>query len=93
MACRQAGYTSLLAAYALLQNADGAWPVPNEASFKAAAAHADWNKAKFYEILTNEPGKDSWPITGATFILMHKIQDNGASCRSVEVLRVEVLKR
>jgi len=64
--------------YAMLQNADGAWPVPNEASFKAAAGHADWHKAKFYEILTNEPGKDSWPITGATFILMHKVQDKPA---------------
>lgn len=71
--------------YAMLQNADGAWPVPNEASFKAAAAHADWNKAKFYEILTNEPGKDSWPITGATFILMHKVQDKPA--QAVEVLK------
>jgi len=71
--------------YAMLQNADGAWPVPNEASFKAAAAHADWNKAKFYEILTNEPGKDSWPITGATFILMHKVQDKPA--QAAEVLK------
>ena len=69
--------------YAMLQNADGAWPVPNEASFKAAAAHADWSKAKFYEILTNEPGKDSWPITGATFILMHKMQDKPAQAAEV----------
>jgi len=71
--------------YAMLQNADGAWPVPNEASFKAAAGHADWHKAKFYEILTNEPGKDSWPITGATFILMHKVQDKPA--QAAEVLK------
>lgn len=71
--------------YAMLQNAEGAWPVPNEASFKAAAAHADWNKAKFYEILTNEPGKDSWPITGATFILMHNVQDKPA--QAAEVLK------
>ncbi|MBF0422510.1 MAG: phosphate ABC transporter substrate-binding protein PstS [Magnetococcales bacterium] len=61
--------------YALLQNADGAYPNPNDASFKAAAAHADWTQSAFYEILTNEPGKDSWPITGATFILVHKVQD------------------
>ncbi|MBF0154291.1 MAG: phosphate ABC transporter substrate-binding protein PstS [Magnetococcales bacterium] len=61
--------------YALLQNADGGYPEPNEASFKAAAAHADWTKSAFYEILTNEPGKESWPITGATFILMQKVQE------------------
>ena len=42
----------------------------------AAAANADWAKAPgFYLILTNQPGKDSWPISGATFILMHKKQD------------------
>jgi len=61
--------------YLLLQNADGNYPMPGNASFKAAAARADWTRSAFYEILTNEPGKDSWPITGATFILMHKVQD------------------
>lgn len=64
--------------YALLQNASGNYPVPNDTSFKAAAAYADWSKSAFFEILTNEPGKDSWPITGATFILMHKVQDKPA---------------
>ncbi|MBF0419139.1 MAG: phosphate ABC transporter substrate-binding protein PstS [Magnetococcales bacterium] len=61
--------------FALLQNADGDYPMPNDESFKAAASHADWSKSAFYEILTNEPGKDSWPITGATFILMQKAQE------------------
>jgi len=61
--------------YALLQNAAGSYPLPSDTTFKAAAAGADWNKSAFYEILTNEPGKDSWPITGATFILMQKVQD------------------
>jgi len=61
--------------YALLQNASGNYPTPNDVSFKAAAAYADWTKSAFYEILTNEPGKESWPITGATFILMHKVED------------------
>ncbi|CAK0741080.1 phosphate ABC transporter periplasmic binding protein [Gammaproteobacteria bacterium] len=61
--------------YLLLQNADGAYPIPGNASFKAAAARADWTKSAFYEILTNEPGNESWPITGATFILMQKIQN------------------
>lgn len=62
--------------FAQLQNRDGQFVSPNEESFKAAAAHADWEKAPgFYEILTDEPGKQSWPITGATFILVHKMQD------------------
>ena len=60
--------------YALLQNAAGSFAAPEDAGFKAAAAGADWSKT-FYQILTNQPGKDSWPITGATFILMHKSQD------------------
>ena len=43
------------------------------ASFQAAAANADWAKEPgFYQILTNQPGDASWPITAATFILMHK---------------------
>ncbi|MDO8933706.1 MAG: phosphate ABC transporter substrate-binding protein PstS [Rhodocyclaceae bacterium] len=71
--------------YTLLQNADGAFPVPGDVTFKAAAAHADWTKSAFYEILTNQPGKDSWPITGATFILMHKVQDKPA--QAAEVLK------
>ncbi len=62
-------------AYVMLQNREGAFVAPNEKSFQAAAAGADWKNAPgFYEILTNEPGKGSWPITGATFILMHKVQ-------------------
>ena len=55
--------------YASLQNRDGAWVKPDAKSFQAAAAHTDRAKAPgFHEILTNEPGKESWPITGATFI-------------------------
>ncbi|GKS85615.1 phosphate ABC transporter substrate-binding protein PstS [Acidovorax sp. SUPP1855] len=60
--------------YVQLQNADGAFVSPEDSAFKAAAAGADWAKS-FYQILTNQPGKDAWPITGATFILMHKTQD------------------
>ncbi len=71
--------------YTLLQNAAGNYPMPEDTSFKAAAAYADWTKSSFFEILTNEPGKDSWPITGATFILMHKVQDKPA--QGVEVLK------
>ena len=63
--------------FAQLQNSAGNFVAPNENSFKAAAAGADWSKS-FYQILTNQPGKDSWPITSATFILMHKSQDKPA---------------
>jgi phosphate transport system substrate-binding protein len=60
--------------FAQMQNTAGAYVSPNDAAFKAAAAGADWNKS-FYQILTNQPGKDAWPISGATFILMQKTQD------------------
>lgn len=69
--------------YALLKNSAGNFVVPDDSTFKAAAAHADWSKSAFYEILTDEPGKDSWPITGATFILMHKVQDKPAQAAEV----------
>jgi len=60
--------------FALLQNAAGQYPAPDDDAFKAAAAGADWSKS-FYQILSNQPGAKSWPITSATFILMHKEQD------------------
>ncbi len=63
--------------YVQLQNADGAFVSPEDDAFKAAAAGADWAKS-FYQILTNQPGKASWPITGATFIVMQKVQDKPA---------------
>ncbi len=70
--------------YTQLQNKDGVFVAPNEDNFKAAAANAEWDKAPgFYEILTDEPGKASWPITGATFILMHKSQANSAQAAQV----------
>jgi len=65
-------------AYTLLQNQAGVFVAPDDATFKAAAANADWNKT-FYQVLTGQPGKDSWPITAATFILMHKVQDKPAN--------------
>ncbi|RYE37533.1 MAG: phosphate ABC transporter substrate-binding protein PstS, partial [Hyphomicrobiales bacterium] len=60
--------------YTQLQNSAGTYVSPDEGTFKAAAAGADWAKS-FYQILTNQPGKDAWPITSATFILMQKTQD------------------
>ena len=64
--------------YAILQNAAGNFVKPEDDSFKAAAAGADWSKS-FYQILTNQAGKEAWPITGATFILMHLKQDKPAN--------------
>lgn len=70
--------------YAQLQNRDGEFVVPSDATFKAAAAGADWKNAPgFGLVLTNQPGKSSWPITGASFILMHKKQDNANKAREV----------
>jgi len=68
--------------YALLQNASGKFASPDDTAFKAAAAGADWSKS-FYQILTNQPGDGAWPITGATFILMHKSQDKPAQAGTV----------
>ena len=57
-----------------MQNAQGAFVSPDDLTFKAAAASADWSKS-YYQILTNQAGKTAWPISGATFILMQKSQD------------------
>ena len=70
--------------YTLLQNKEGVFVAPNDKTFQSAAAGADWKNAPgFYEILTDEPGKNSWPITGATFILMHKAQADGEKAKEV----------
>lgn len=71
-------------AYAQMQNRDGAWVLPDDKTFQAAAAYADWAHADaFYEVLTNEPGKNSWPITGATFVLLQKKADKVAETKDV----------
>ncbi len=70
--------------FAILQNAAGSFVKPEDDAFKAAAAGADWNKS-FYQILTNSSGKEAWPISGATFILMHAKQDKPAN--GTEVLK------
>lgn len=70
--------------FAAIQNKEGQFVQPSEESFKAAAAQADWKNAPgFYEILTDEAGKATWPISGATFILMHKKQDKPANAAEV----------
>jgi phosphate transport system substrate-binding protein len=73
-------------ATARMVNREGAAVGPNDDSFKAAAAGADWAKAPGMALLlTDQPGKASWPMTGATFILMHKVQDKPENAK--EVLR------
>ncbi|HVL75256.1 MAG TPA: phosphate ABC transporter substrate-binding protein PstS [Noviherbaspirillum sp.] len=72
--------------HAQMQNRAGEFVQPEDASFQAAAAGADWAKTPgFAIVLTDQPGKGAWPITGASFILMHKVQQNPA--RGQEVLK------
>ena len=60
-----------------LKNAAGDFVQPNAKSFASAAASANWATAKdYYLVITNAPGKESWPIAGTTFVLMQKIQAN-----------------
>ncbi len=61
--------------FAQLKNRDGNFVEPGEDSFKAAASGAEWSKTPGYNVvLTNQAGKGSWPITGASFILIYKQQ-------------------
>ena len=71
-------------AYSLLQNRDGNYVAPTSTTFQAAAANADWEKAEgFYLVLTDQPGAESWPITGASFILVYKEQANAETAKEV----------
>ena len=67
--------------YTQMKNKDGNFVAPNDVAFKAAAAGADWNKT-FYQITTEQPGKDAWPLTNPTYILMYKAQDKPDSAAS-----------
>ena len=68
----------------MLKNRDGNFVKPQARNFQAAAAFADWaNAPGFYQILTEQPGKESWPITGATFILVHKAQKDPKTAKQV----------
>ena len=68
-----------------LQNKDGAWVKPSIDSFSAATASADWEGSlpSMYLILVNQPGADSWPITGASFILVQKEQADAARAKTM----------
>jgi phosphate transport system substrate-binding protein len=69
---------------AKMVNANGGVVAPSERTFKAAAAGADWAKAPgMYLVLTDQRGADSWPMTGASFILMHKRQETPESAKEV----------
>ncbi len=70
--------------YTQLKNRDGQFVAPDDDNFKAAAAGADWAKTPgFAVVLTDQAGKISWPITGASFILMHKVQADAAKGKEV----------
>ncbi|MDN7676434.1 phosphate ABC transporter substrate-binding protein PstS [Burkholderia oklahomensis] len=70
--------------YTDLKNSTGNVVEPKTETFKAAAAGANWSKS-FYQILTNQPGKEAWPVVGATFVLLHVKQDKPA--QGAETLR------
>lgn len=70
----------------LVANKAGKYPAPGDASFRAAAANADWSAAPGFGIgLTNQAGDEAWPITAVTFILIHKAPANPE--RTAEALK------
>jgi len=70
--------------HAQMQNRAGQFVQPDEDTFAAAAANARWDKAPgFYELLTDQPGAKSWPMTAASFILLHKVPPDLAKTTAV----------
>jgi phosphate transport system substrate-binding protein len=70
--------------YALLQNRDGRFAAPTIKTFQAAAASADWKNAPgYYLVLTDQAGQESWPITGASFILIYKEQAQASRAKAM----------
>jgi phosphate transport system substrate-binding protein len=70
--------------YVLLENKNGKFVKPTIESFQSAAANADWKNAPgFYMVLTDQPGDESWPITGASFILLHKDQPDAERAKAI----------
>jgi phosphate transport system substrate-binding protein len=69
-----------------VRNKDGEFVQPDDPAFQAAASYADWKNAPgFYQVLTDQPGKTSWPITGASFIMIPVASDKPAN--TTEVLK------
>jgi phosphate transport system substrate-binding protein len=70
--------------YAIMRNKSGRWVAPTAAAFGAAAAGAKWSAAPgFYLLLLNQSGAAAWPISGATFVLMHSKQANAQTGHDV----------
>jgi len=66
--------------HALVQNKAGRYVQPNVQTFSAAAATVDWAKAKdFYQLMTNAPGANAWPIAATTWVVMYKRPKNAAA--------------
>ena len=73
-------------AHTQLKNRDGQWVQPDADTFAAAAANARWETAPgFYQVLTEQPGAKSWPIAGASFILIYRVPADAA--KTTEVLK------
>jgi len=72
--------------YANMVNKDGKTVSPTSETFQAAAANANWNSVPGYGvILSDQPGAQSWPMTAATFILIHKQpQDPAAAAAALK---------
>jgi phosphate transport system substrate-binding protein len=71
-------------AYGQMQNASGKFVEPVAGAFAAAAAGADWkSQPGMGVVLTNQPGDAAWPVTGASFILLHAKQDKPEAAREV----------
>jgi len=70
--------------WVLLKNNEGVFVAPLIKAFLAAAANADWKNAPgYFMVLVDQPGKDSWPITGASFILIYKDQPDAAKAKAL----------
>uniref|UniRef100_UPI003B39FD0E phosphate ABC transporter substrate-binding protein PstS n=1 Tax=Bosea sp. (in: a-proteobacteria) TaxID=1871050 RepID=UPI003B39FD0E len=69
--------------HALVKNADGNFPAPDDKAFQAAAANANWKEQPGFGIsLNNQKGAEAWPITSATFILVHAKPENPADVQA-----------
>lgn len=70
--------------HTLLQNKAGKFVAPTIVTFQAAAANADWKNAPgYYVVLTEQPGENSWPITGASFILIQREQPDAVKAKKI----------
>ncbi|MDF3838667.1 phosphate ABC transporter substrate-binding protein PstS [Cupriavidus basilensis] len=69
--------------YTAVRNRDGAFVEPSRESFSAAVSAADWNQhPDFYQVITDAPGMQAWPITGAVFVIMPKAPKNASDAKS-----------